>query len=298
VYGLEQNTSGNDNTASGYQALDSNTIGNYNTASGDSALYSNTTADYNTALGYQALYGNTTGQQNTAVGTEALNDNKAGHENTAVGMDALHSNKGSSNIALGWKAGYSVTTGSNNIDIGSEGVAGDSAVIRLGAISTTGQSTQIATYIAGISGVTVSGTGVAVVVNSNGQLGIAGSSERFKTAVAPMGSATSKLDQLRPVTFRYKNEPQGPQQYGLIAEEVAKVYPELVVRNDKGDVISVRYDELAPMLLNEVQQQGSRPQRFASFWPPCARCRLPAQLARCVLIDCWVSRQAGATGLS
>jgi hypothetical protein len=115
------------------------------------------------------------------------------------------------------------------------------------------QGTQMTTSIAGISGASVGGS--AVYVSSTGQLGLLSSSERFKTAITPMGEATSKLDQLRPVTFRYKSEPQGPQQYGLIAEEVAKVYPELVVRNGKGEIISVRYDELAPMLLNEVKQE-------------------------------------------
>jgi hypothetical protein len=108
------------------------------------------------------------------------------------------------------------------------------------------------TSIAGISGASVSGS--AVYVSSTGQLGLLSSSERFKTAITPMGATTGKLDELRPVTFQYKTDPQGARQYGLIAEEVAEVYPELVVRDAKGKIISVRYDELAPMLLNEVQQ--------------------------------------------
>jgi hypothetical protein len=178
--------------------------------------------------------------------------NTNGNFNSAYGTDALFSNTtGSSNIAEGYKAGFNLTTGSNNIDIGSQGVAGDADMIKIGT-----EGTQTKTFIAGISAVGVSG-GVPVVVGSSGQLGIASSSERFKTAITPMGSSTAKLNQLRPVTFQYKSDSQGAKQYGLIAEEVAKVYPELVVRDQQSRIISVRYDELAPMLLNEMQQTNA-----------------------------------------
>jgi polyhydroxyalkanoate synthesis regulator phasin len=127
-------------------------------------------------------------------------------------------------------------------------VAAESGTIRIGTTST-----QSKTYIAGIYGTSV--TGSAVVVSSTGQLGVTVSSERFKTDIAPMSSASEKLQQLRPVTFHLKSDPHGPLQYGLIAEEVAKVYPELVIRDESGRIDGVRYDELAPMLVNEAQQQ-------------------------------------------
>jgi hypothetical protein len=192
---------------------------------------------------------------NTATGVYALHENRTGSFNTASGVDALFTNKdGQYNIAEGFKAGYYLTTGSYNIDIGNEGEyseAAESGVIRIG---TSGQQTK--TFIAGINNSTVTGAGVVVDPNT-GQLGVLASSERFKTAIAPMGSDTAKLGQLRPVTFKLKSDSTGTRQYGLIAEEVAKVYPELVIRNEKGRISGVRYDELAPMLLNEVQQQAA-----------------------------------------
>jgi len=148
-------------------------------------------------------------------------------------------------------AGYNLTTGSHNIDIGNVGVAGEGGKIRIGT-----PSTQTATYIAGIYGTSVSGN--AVMVSSTGQLGVTVSSERFKTSIAPMGSDTAKLVQLRPVSFKLKSDATGTRQYGLIAEEVAKVYPELVIRDQTGRIDGVRYDELAPMLLNEVQQEQQK----------------------------------------
>jgi hypothetical protein len=240
----------------------SNTTANYNTASGYSALYSNTTADYNTAAGFGALYGTTTGNSNTASGYEALYANTSGTDNTASGVHALASNTtGSNNIAEGWHGGYNLTTGSNNIDIGSPGVAAESGVIRIGTITGT-TSTQSATYVAGIYGVKTATAGMAVVIDSSGQLGTVSSSIRYKEDVEPMASVSERLLKLRPVTFRYKKADasgEKPIQYGLIAEEVANVYPELVVRDaTTGRIDGVRYDELAPMLLNEVQQQQGK----------------------------------------
>jgi len=242
-------STGSDNTAIGVAALFNYTTGSNNTASGYESLYDNTTGNYNNASGYYALRDNTTGSQNSASGVQALSGNKTGNYNTASGTDALYSNtSGSSNIAAGYKAGYNLTTGSNNIDIGNLGVAAESGTIRIGTTST-----HTATYIAGIYGKSV--TGSAVVVSSTGQLGVTVSSERFKTTITPMGSNSEKLQQLRPVTFHLKTDPKGALQYGLIAEEVAKVYPELVIRNESGRIDGVRYDELAPMLLNEMQHQ-------------------------------------------
>jgi hypothetical protein len=228
------------NTAAGYNALYSDIAGNgQNTATGAFALYSNTFGSYNTALGVNALYSNGNGSYNAASGQDALKNNTIGNYN----------------IAMGYQAGFNLTTGSHNIDIGSPGVAAESGVIRIGTITGT-TSTQSATYIAGIYNVSVSGS--PVYIAPNGQLGVVVSSERFKTAIAPMGSNTSKLGQLRPVTFHLKTDPKGALQYGLIAEEVAKVYPELVIRDQAGRIDGVRYDELAPMLLNEVQQQHKK----------------------------------------
>jgi hypothetical protein len=168
-----------------------------------------------------------------------------GNNNAVIGFEALYANtNGNSNTATG--AGYNLN-GSNDIDVGNAGVAGDSGVIRIGA------SAQTSTYVAGIS--TAHVTGAAVYVTSTGQLGVLASSERYKTAVASMGSSSAKLQQLRPVTFELKTDPQRTVQYGLIAEEVARVYPELVIRDESGQIQGVRYEELAPMLLNEAKQQ-------------------------------------------
>jgi Chaperone of endosialidase len=246
---LFHNTTGDYNTASGYLALNSNTTGLWNTASGAYALFSNN-GNGNTASGFEALYFNTTGEGNTASGFQALNSNTTGNNNTAYGVSALQNTTGSNNTAEGFQAGFNLTTGSNNIDIGSVGVAGESNVIRIGT-----RGTQKVTVIAGIG--TSQVTGSAVYVTTTGRLGVLASSERYKTAIAPMGSNTTKLEQLRPVTFHLKSDPKGALQYGLIAEEVAKVYPELVIRNESGRIDGVRYDELAPMLLNEVQQQAA-----------------------------------------
>jgi hypothetical protein len=249
---LNQNTTGYQNTASGSYALYSSTVGNHNTASGFYALYSNSNGSSNTADGDDALYLNTTGYENTASGSKALFSNTIGNINVALGLEALYSNTtGSNNIAVGTGAGYNLTYGNNNIDIGNEGVATESGKVRIGT-----PGTQTATYIAGIE--TAKITGAAVYVTSSGQLGVLASSERYKTAIAAMGANTQKLQQLRPVTFHLKSDLTGTRQYGLIAEEVAKVYPELVIRDASGTVQGVRYDELAPMLLNEMQIQRSQ----------------------------------------
>jgi trimeric autotransporter adhesin len=251
---LHSNTIGGANTASGFQALFSNTTGVANTASGEVALYSNTTGIDNTASGYEALYSNVGGGGNTASGFQALYFNANHYYNTAFGYQALHKTNGHYNIGVGYQAGVNLTTGTNNIDIGNLGVAAESGTIRIGTQVPTPLQTN--TYIAGIHNNTSVTGGLGVVVDSNGQLGVAGaSSERFKTAIAPMGSNTAKLGQLHPVTFHLKADPKGALQYGLIAEEVAKVYPELVIRSESGRIDGVRYDELTPMLLNEVQQQ-------------------------------------------
>ena len=222
--------------------------GIHNTAYGASALNSNTVGSENTAVGFKALSDNITGGFSAAVGFVALSSNTFGLENTAVGAFALSANTtGSNNIALGAGAGANLTSGNNNIYLGNDGVGSESDTMRLGQ----GQSRI---FIAGIAG-TQLGEGGLVSINSNGQLGTIHSSARYKRDIHAMGARSQGLYQLRPVTFRYKQDPQGQKQYGLIAEEVAKVYPELVVRGAKGEVESVQYHELIPMLLNEVQHQ-------------------------------------------
>jgi len=181
-----------------------------------------------------------------------MSSNTTGNNNTATGVSALnHNTTGSSNIALGFLAGDNLTTGSNNIEIGNAGVAGESKRIRIG---TAGSQTK--TFIAGISGVTVA-NGVGVIVGSNGQLGTVVSSERFKDAIKPMDKASEAILALKPVTFRYKKDldPEGVPQFGLVAEEVEKVNPDLVARDDKGKVYTVRYEAVNAMLLNEFLKE-------------------------------------------
>jgi hypothetical protein len=248
---LQALTTGSRNTAIGYGTLRS---GNFseNTAVGWSALISNANGTLNVAVGSQALPSNTTGLANTAVGAGALFTNTEGKQNVASGTGALFSNTtGSLNIALGWNAGRDLTMGNNNIDIFNVGVAGESNTIRIGT-----SPLQTATYIAGISGATVS-SGVAVFVNTDGKLGTLTSSARFKDEIKPMDKASEAILALKPVTFHYKKEidPKSIPQFGLVAEEVAKVNPDLVVREADGKVYSVRYEAVNAMLLNEFLKE-------------------------------------------
>jgi hypothetical protein len=239
------------NTATGYQALYRNTFGENNTANGAGALFTNAEGYENTATGSGALYYNTAGANNTANGASALYRNTTGGENTAIGIEALLSNTtGGGNIALGWVAGDNLTTGNNNIDIGNEGVAGESGIIRIGTAGS-----QTATFIAGIYGVNEGGTPSAVYISSNGQLGTMSSSRRFKKEIKPMNKASEAILALKPVTFHYKSDATGTPQFGLIAEEVAEVSPDLVVRDKDGEIYTVRYDAVNAMLLNEFLKE-------------------------------------------
>ncbi len=249
-HALENNTTGFENTASGVSALFSNITGSQNTANGSGALRSNTTGGNNTATGTVALTDNTTGVGNTASGSGALTSNTAGGNNTANGISALSGNTtgsqntavagaelggnttGKFNIALGFRAGVNATIGDNNIYIGNTGVAGESDTIKIGDAGHTA-------FVAGI------------------QI-FPPSSKRFKEDIRDMGQGSTSLMRLRPVTFRYRKEYAAGDyrlQYGLIAEEVAQVYPELVVHDDSGRVRTVLYQELNVMLLNELQKQ-------------------------------------------
>jgi len=245
------NTTGTDNTATGAVALLNNTEGSNNTATGSFALQSNTTGNLNTATGLSALFSNTTGIGNTAVGS-ALNLNTTGGGNTAIGTGALSSNTtGNANIAIGGFAGHALTTGDQNIVIGNpSAVAGESNTIRIGGNS------QTRAFIAGIRGVaTGNNDAVNVVIDSDGQLGTVSSSRRFKKEIKPMDTASDAILALKPVTFHYKADTKSTPQFGLIAEEVAKVNSDLVVRDKKGEIYTVRYDAVNAMLLNEFLKE-------------------------------------------
>ena len=278
---LFSNTQGFNNTATGYQALFNNTLGWDNTAIGNRALYNNTGGFDNTAIGISALISNTGGFFNTAIGTHALAENTTGNDNTAIGDYPLWQNttgrlnvaigtyapsrfvNGDYNIGVGFGGGANLTNGDYNIAIGNRGVAGEAHTIRIG---TTG--TQTDAYIAGITGTTVP-TGVAVIVDADGHLGTTTSSERYKETIQPMEKVSEAILALKPVTFRYKHELDSKDipQFGLVAEEVAKVNPNLVARDDQGKPYTVRYDAVNAMLLNEfLKEHRTVQEQKATIW--------------------------------
>jgi hypothetical protein len=241
-----------DNTAEGEDALFSLTTGINNTACGYEALLLNTTGGANTAIGWEALQRTTTAFRNTVVGCDGLKFNTTGSENAALGSSVLLNNTtGTGNVAIGFRAGSNITVGNNNIDIGNRGEAGDTGTIRIGT-----QRIHTNTFIAGINGTAVA-DGVAVVVGSDGHLGTIVSSERYKDAIRPIDKASEAVLALKPVTFRYKHEldPKGIPQFGLLAEQVEKVNPDLVARDDQGKPYTVRYEAVNAMLLNEFLKE-------------------------------------------
>ena len=268
---LKNLTTGVGNTATGWHSLFANTAGNLNTgvgagtllfnagdnntATGALALLNNTGGFYNTADGAFALFSNTEGNFNTANGQGALNSNTTGSNNTAIGLQALFSNTtGGVNIALGNNAGVGLTTGNNNIDIGNNGVAGESGTIRIGTAGI-----QTATFIAGIRGVTTGiNDAVNVVIDSDGQLGTTSSSRRFKHDIKRMDNASDGILALKPVTFHYKSDKANRSEFGLIAEDVAEVNPDLVLRDADGQPFTVRYDAVNAMLLNEFLKEHKK----------------------------------------
>lgn len=283
---LYNNTTGFQNTADGRLALYSNTTGERNTALGFYALFSNTTGPLNTADGYRALYSNTTGDNNTAVGafsldlnndgggntafgTSALSSNIAGNDNVAIGGSALASSNGSNNVAIGAGAGNNISTandvicvgnlagtnhqtGDKDLYLGNPGIDGESGTVRLG----TGDGFHTRMFVAGVRGVTTGRPdAIPVFIDSGGQLGTASSSRRFKHDIKPMDEASAAILAFNPVTFHYKSDNTNTPQFGLIAEEVAEVNPSLVVRDDKGEIYTVRYDAVNAMLLNEFLKE-------------------------------------------
>ena len=252
ISALQSNTGGSNNTAIGARALEASAAGLGNTAVGAGALAVSITDD-NTAVGSGALQANTFGRNNTAIGERALGGSQDGVGNVAIGRAALVGNlSGDSNVAIGQFAGANAT-GSGNIHISNSGDTDDSGVIKIG-----NQGGQVKTFIAGISGATVLGTPDPVVINTEGQLGtVVASSRKYKRDVRDMGNASEGLMRLRPVTFMYAQEydPSDLRQYGLIAEEVAEVAPDLVRYDASGQPEGVRYHLLNVMLVNEVQKQ-------------------------------------------
>jgi hypothetical protein len=281
-------TTGQHNTALGFRALTDNTQGNLNTAVGSAALKQNRIGSRNTATGFHALDQNRFGNNNTANGYVALGglNGNAGNNNTAVGAFALNGSSGDNNIALGFRAGSSLTTGNQDIDIGNLGVAGESGTIRIGSAA------QTRTFIAGISGQAVSGS--PVYVNAGGQLGVLPSSERFKEEIKPMDNASEPILEVEPVTFHYKKEidPNAVAQFGLVAEKLASVSPDLVERDDQGKPYTVRYDAVNAMLLNEFLEEHRRVQELE-----CALEELTSRLKEQALQVQKMSDQLAAAGL-
>ena len=274
AFALYNNIEGDFNTANGEFALGSNAIGERNTAIGDSALFFNTEGNRNTAVGNPALLHNITGDDNTAIGSFALRNNTDGDQNTAVGAQALSSNTtGRNNIAIGVDALFNNTQGNDNIAIGSfslsdvtgnrnialgfdagAGITTASNVICIGD-NLDGANVSNSCYIGGIW--SQPGGSQAVYINSDGKLGQMVSSRRFKDEVKSMNEASKIIYGLKPVSFRFKPEiePTRPLSFGLIAEDVEKISPDLVTRDSDGKVNSVRYEAVNAMLLNEFLQE-------------------------------------------
>ena len=261
---LGQLTSGVNNTGCGHMALYYTSSGCDNAACGYNSLLQNVSGSYNTTVGSITMYNSGSVSNNTAIGYMAMINNNANY-NTAVGSAALpgsYANPsflGGHNIALGYKAGWN-TGGSNNIIIGDMGSSTDNNTIRIGT-----QGIQTSMLIAGIYGITTSG-GVAVYVNSNGQLGTQPSSARFKRDIQNMDEASDALLSLRPVTFRYKTDidSKALPQFGLVAEEVEKVNPDLVIHDDAGKPYTVRYEAVNAMLLNEFLKERRKVEQLES----------------------------------
>jgi hypothetical protein len=291
------NTAGNLNTANGALALLNNTTGNANTANGDSALSNNMTGSDNTAIGKSALLSNTTGAGNTAIGSEALLINTIGQANTACGAEALFANtEGDANTGIGLQSLFNISTGSGNTAVGFQALINNAAgenntavgestllnctgsgSIAIGshagefvgssnnviAIGSPGDDVDNSCFIGNIFGVT-STQGTGVFINSDGQLGTTTSSRRFKEGIKPVDKASEALFSLTPVTFHYKEEldPAAVEQFGLIAEDVEKVNPDLVVRDKEGNPYSVRYDQVNAMLLNEFLKEHRKVEKL------------------------------------
>jgi hypothetical protein len=256
-HSLYSNLTGGSNAAFGQTSLYSNTTGSANSAFGQAALSSATTASYNSAFGMYSLYSSATGGSNSAVGAFSLRYLESGQANSVLGNSALTNlRSGSGNIGVGANSGYALIEGNNNIYIGSyvDGTANESSTIRIGR-----SADHSRVFIAGAYGVNVSASiGQPVYIGNDGQLGTFNSSRRYKEDIRPIDNSAELVEKLSPVSFRYKKaqaDGTKPLHYGLIAEEVEGIAPELVVYNAEGQVESVAYQMLIPILLDELKRQ-------------------------------------------
>ena len=249
---LQSNTTGMNNTAVGYQALQANTTGGANTAVGLQTLAANTTGLANAGFGDEVLLFNTTGSLNTACGQGTLQVNTTGGTNTALGHFALGGlTTGSRNTGIGANAGFNYTgSESDNIVVGNGGVLGENAVIRIGTVGT-----HTTNFQAGIAGVTVASSAAVLINTTTGQLGTVPSARKYKDNIQDMNEESAPILDLRPVSFTYKSDATHTKQFGLIADEVYDVMPALVVRGADGQIETVKYHELATLLLNELIKQ-------------------------------------------
>jgi trimeric autotransporter adhesin len=277
---LRSNTTGDNNTAVGAFAMQFNTEGFFNTAIGGFALNSNTTGLANTAVGVHALINNINGNENVAVGLNALRDNTTGDDNTAVGRAALRSNidgienvafgaaalfsaTGDHNTAIGDGAGDQITSGSGNVCVGGEtgtGITVGNNIIAIGesvsGVSSAFGEVDNSCYIGNIFGQPADPATITTVgIDADGKLGTVVSSRRFKKEIKPMDQISEAVLALKPVTFHYKIDKKGTPQFGLVAEEVAEISPDLVVRDKNGEILTVRYEAVNAMLLNEFLKE-------------------------------------------
>ena len=254
-------TSGAGNTAVGANsgAFIQSAAGN--TLVGENAGNSMVANLNNVCIGYYSGNHLATGDLNVLVGAfsgQLMNGNTGSIGNTALGYGALTAlTTGSANLALGGLAGQALTTESNNVLLQSNGQVGGSRQIRIGTQYTggVGDGQQATCWIAGIRGVTTTNAdAIPVLIDSAGQLGTVSSSERYKDNIEDMGCESDMIMALRPVTFTYKSDQSKRQQFGLIAEEVADLFPKLVVYDEDGLPDTIRYHELPVLLLNELQK--------------------------------------------
>jgi hypothetical protein len=283
---LRSNTTGDNNTAMGAFAMQFNTEGFFDTAIGGFALNSNTTGVANTAVGVHALINNIDGSENVAVGLNALRDNTTGDDNTAVGRAALRSNNGSENVAFGAAALFSatgdhntaigdgaadeITSGSGNVCVGGEtgtGITVGNNIIAIGefvsGVSSAFGEVDNSCYIGNIFGQSADPATITTVgIDADGKLGTVVSSRRFKKEIKPMDQISEAVLALKPVTFHYKIDKKGTPQFGLVAEEVAEINPDLVVRDKNGEILTVRYEAVNAMLLNEFLKEHKKVQNL------------------------------------
>lgn len=249
AFALESNNNGNLNTAAGLAALADNQTGSVNTACGALAMVNNLFGNANTAVGFISMVSNSSGNANTAYGLASLRSNITGNANTAIGIGTLHFSTGNRNVGLGAHAGSSLVIGNDNIYIAADGASSESGIIRIGT-----DTTHVDTYIQGIYNTAISG-GLPVQIDVSGHLGTMPSTQIMKKNIADISVESEGIYNLRPVTFSYKTDANNTKEYGLLAEEVEKIFPSLIAYDRDGKPFSVRYQSLPVLMLNEMQKQ-------------------------------------------